>query len=381
MKKLLTIILFVILVTIGKSQNVGISDNTAFNPSFMLHLQPSATYANDLFSVQNNAGTYYFHVKLNGRVGVGTNTPNTLVDIIGGASGVQTNLLTLRSNYVANGTATGIRLITSTASASDVGSEMVSYCVNSGNGRSDLLFKVHGGGGVPGALNERMRILGNGQVVVNTTTPVMSDDVLTGYANSTSLAWGTAGYHVGTNGGGGFFQITGAGNGYNAGEAWTDGTGCAFFAGNSNTANNMIGIWAQSAAANTRYGLYSPNRCISVQWLIFSDGRLKKNIKTMENTLDKVLKLIPVTYKFDNTLEFGFLTQDMENIFPDIVYKNAVYDPEIKITPKSKLEQSNFKYDAMNYIGLIPILVKAIQEQQIEIEKLKQEIETLKCEQ
>jgi len=67
MKRFLTLFGIMLLSTLGYSQNVGISDNTAFNPSFMLHLQPSATYANDLFSVQNNSGTYYFHVKLNGQ--------------------------------------------------------------------------------------------------------------------------------------------------------------------------------------------------------------------------------------------------------------------------------------------------------------------------
>jgi len=36
------------------------------------------------------------------------------------------------------------------------------------------------------------------------------------------------------------------------------------------------------------------------------------------------------------------------------------------------------EYDALNYIGMIPILVKAIQEQQAEIELLREEIELLK---
>ena len=43
-----------------------------------------------------------------------------------------------------------------------------------------------------------------------------------------------------------------------------------------------------------------------------------------------------------------------------------------------KLDPNGFKYDALNYIGFIPILVKAIQEQQEEIELLRKEIEQLK---
>lgn len=64
-------------------QNVGISDDASFNPSFMFHLKPSALYSNDLFSVQNNSGTPFFHVKLNGNVGIGTLNPTEKLDLIG----------------------------------------------------------------------------------------------------------------------------------------------------------------------------------------------------------------------------------------------------------------------------------------------------------
>ncbi|MFN3640130.1 MAG: tail fiber domain-containing protein, partial [Flavobacterium sp.] len=54
---------------------------------------------------------------------------------------------------------------------SNVGSEFESVTTNAG-GLSLLRFKIHGGGGVNGALLERMRIVGNGNVGINTDNPL-----------------------------------------------------------------------------------------------------------------------------------------------------------------------------------------------------------------
>jgi hypothetical protein len=94
-----------------------------------------------------------------------------------------------------------------------------------------------------------------------------------------------------------------------------------------------------------------------------SDKRLKSNIKNSNYGLKEVLKLEPVSYtkKFslnDNekgeVKEIGFIAQDLQKVIPDLVTENGTD-----------------KLLAVNYTSLIPILVKAIQEQQIEIEKLK----------
>ncbi len=106
------------------------------------------------------------------RVGIGTTTMNTLVDFVGGASGIITNLLTLRSNFVADNTGTGLRFINSTNTASNVGAEIVGLTTNSTNGRSELLFNVHGGGGGNGALLERVRIQGDGNVGIGYNAPL-----------------------------------------------------------------------------------------------------------------------------------------------------------------------------------------------------------------
>lgn len=101
-----------------------------------------------------------------------------------------------------------------------------------------------------------------------------------------------------------------------------------------------------------------------------SDRLLKNNVEKINHGLEEILKLQPVTYFYKNDLsmplpterQLGFIAQEVQNIIPEIVK-----------------DKSEFK--AIDYVSLIPVLVKAIQEQQGTIEKLQQEINVLKTEQ
>jgi trimeric autotransporter adhesin len=97
-----------------------------------------------------------------------------------------------------------------------------------------------------------------------------------------------------------------------------------------------------------------------------SDQRLKKNIEFLadKNMLSKLVQLKPATYDFiteksESGKHYGFLSQDVEKIFPEFVMESK---------EGTKL---------LNYQGFIPVLTKAIQEQQITIEDLKTQNEQL----
>jgi hypothetical protein len=104
-----------------------------------------------------------------------------------------------------------------------------------------------------------------------------------------------------------------------------------------------------------------------------SDERLKENIQDLDTGLDAIMALRPRKYDWKaesgNTGKNvrGFIAQEVEAIFPDLI-------DEWKREPKNE--------EAISYKSLrqdfIPILVKAIQEQQAQIQELKAEIDELK---
>lgn len=83
-----------------------------------------------------------------------------------------------------------------------------------------------------------------------------------------------------------------------------------------------------------------------------SDYRLKSNIVPIEHNLDTILKLRPVQYTIDSRHEFGFIAHEIQDILPNIVSGNK----------DDVNEDGTPKYQSLNYIQVIPILTKCIQE-------------------
>lgn len=104
-----------------------------------------------------------------------------------------------------------------------------------------------------------------------------------------------------------------------------------------------------------------------------SDMRVKTNVNIINDGLEKVMAMRPVSYDFhtsrtlkdgvvtfnknDKTVKtIGFLAQELAKVVPEAV-----------ITPK---DPANELYN-VSYATVVPVLTKAIQEQQAEIEQLK----------
>lgn len=128
--------------------------------------------------------------------------------------------------------------------------------------------------------------------------------------------------------------------------------------------NQNVGIGAGLVNPGAR--LEVDGNVLADNFIVASDKRLKENIVDMSQGLKDILKLRPVTYslKKDATRaeQFGFIAQEVEKVMPQMVVK-----------PKSA-----DKFYSVNYIELIPVLTKAIQEQQAQINALQAENQKLK---
>ncbi len=123
-----------------------------------------------------------------------------------------------------------------------------------------------------------------------------------------------------------------------------------------------------------------------------SDRRLKRDIKPITKALDLINQVKPVSYMYDtekyphigldeNQLTFGFIAQELETVFPEMVRdKLLVTNSTLPKTTDMQqvVEKESFK--VVNYTLMIPILTQAIKEQQAIIEDLLKRIELLELE-
>ncbi|MCF7803627.1 MAG: tail fiber domain-containing protein [Candidatus Marinimicrobia bacterium] len=133
-------------------------------------------------------------------------------------------------------------------------------------------------------------------------------------------------------------------------------------------------------------GIFSGDVHVTGEFTNPSDIKLKENIQPVGSVLGKLKQLQAKSFNYKRNdprykpmnlasgKRVGFIAQNMEKLFPELVSEDAFIDPEAPGAEKAGEEPEPIKYKSINYIELIPVLVQAIQEQQQEIEALKQEI-------
>jgi hypothetical protein len=87
----------------------------------------------------------------------------------------------------------------------------------------------------------------------------------------------------------------------------------------------------------------------------YSDERLKSNIKTIENALEKVSQLRGVSFEKNGENEIGVIAQEVQKVLPEVVQDG--------------------EYLSVAYGNIVGLLIEAIKEQQEQIEDLKNRIE------
>jgi len=93
--------------------------------------------------------------------------------------------------------------------------------------------------------------------------------------------------------------------------------------------------------------------------VISSDARLKSNIVSLGSTLPKLLQIDGKSYEMKGKQKMGVLAQEIMEVFPELVSED---DNEML---------------AVNYQGLVPVLINALKDQQNEIDELKEMVQSL----
>jgi hypothetical protein len=124
-------------------------------------------------------------------------------------------------------------------------------------------------------------------------------------------------------------------------------------------------IYGSSATTSNRYAGYFNGNVFVTGTFTASDKKLKDNIKSEENVLDKLAQLNAVTYTFKpndqlnlpSELQHGFLAQNLEEVFPELV--TTIEKP---VLDKDNKEVDVYAYKAVNYTGLISVLTSSLKE-------------------
>jgi len=141
----------------------------------------------------------------------------------------------------------------------------------------------------------------------------------------------------------------------------------------SRTTTSSSARFVQFSANNrsTAMGGIVGNGASNVQFASISDMREKTNIQSISGSLNKIVSLNPVEFDWISTGEHvnaGFVAQEVELIFPEFVIENLASDGQ---------EERKGLTGGMTG-GIIAHLVKSIQELSAKVDRLQEEVNTLK---
>ena len=283
-------------------------------------------------------GTEVARIDSNGNFGVGTASPVSLLDVRNGTGSV----VTLgKTSAFAGGQSSYIKWQEGSTQLADIGWD-------ANNNEVRINNRVAGFTSFYTSNTERMRITSGGSLLVGSTNENGRLYVEGSDAGNTFGARNT-----------------------NASYAATVG----FFGANRNTTNNSF--WFidcyNFGAGSYKFRVADSGNVTNTNgsYGTISDVKLKENIVDATSKLDKVNQLQVRNYNFigDDLKQIGFVAQEFEQVFPSLVDESVDKDVDgndLGTTTKT-----------IKTTVLIPILVKAIQEQQAMITSLTARIAAL----
>ncbi len=302
--------------------------------------------------VMRTGGTERLRIDPSGKVGLGTNSPSTMLNIQNGNS--------IGSGDPGNNTLPGIYLYNNNAASTTAHSIMTIRTNGNGGGNPFLSYDINGirgySMGIDNADSDKFKIIPNwGFSNVNTPMLTIDGDLRVGIGTASPMRR----LHVQSSDNTSVYveSTTSDNNGMMILNAVTS----------SFWANGYHEFIMFQNSGNTIGQIMAPNGS-SVSYATTSDYRLKKDLRSFRG-LDLInrLKTYDFAWKIDDSRMYGFMAHEIQDVLPYLVngQKDAM-DTNGKIVPQT-----------VDYSKLTPILVKAIQEQDETINTLKKDKERL----
>ena len=254
-------------------------------------------------------------------VGIRTANPSEALEVYGSINS------TYQSNNFATGAQRGVLDIINSSKIVRVGS--VAGAATPSGDQGSVSFLVNS--------SERKKLASGGGIGVDTPSAIRTDTTFTGASGHATKRWG-----------------------FGAGR---QASSAPFYVINESNAGVYIGFGNQS-------------------WTAHSDERIKENVTSVGTVLPSLMNMQCVKYNLKTdpgNTKIGFIAQDWETNFPEVVDEQSdmVLESDGSIAMAHSSESTTI-VKGLSYTETIPLLLKAIQEQQAMIETLQAEVTALK---
>jgi hypothetical protein len=327
--------------------NNATSYNTA-NTAFVIGNGTDSSNKSDAFKVMFNGDTYISSSLYIG--GTAITSTAAEINLLDGVTAVG-----ILSSVTESGN-TGVRLSTSnSANHGDIGSNAVDLSYSSGSSSTRgatgdystaMGFNTTASGAYSTAMGALSTASGDGSTAMGLST-------IASGANSTAMGSSTTASD--------FASVV-------IGQYNSSGSSVTNNATSFNTANTafVIGNGADSSNKSDAFKVMfngdttvSNDLTVSGDVVISSDARLKSNIESLGSTLSKLLQIDGKSYEMKGKQKIGVLAQEIKEVFPELVSED---DNEML---------------AVNYQGLVPVLINALKEQDAKMKEQEKKINRL----